>query len=43
MLHTFLLIRGMATIGWFHQRPEHAGSEYFEKMKTWFLEECDSE
>jgi Ser/Thr protein kinase RdoA (MazF antagonist) len=40
MLQAFLLIRGMATIGWYHQRPEHAGSEYFEEMKTWVLEEC---
>ena len=42
MLPSFLLIRGMAMIGWFHQRPEHAGSEYFEEMKTWVLEECQS-
>lgn len=38
LLPTFLLVRGMATIGWFHQRPEHAGSEYFENVKTWVLE-----
>ena len=42
MLPAFLLIRGMALIGWYHQRPEHAGSENFEEMKTWVLEECDS-
>ena len=40
MLPTFLLIRGMATIGWFHQRPEHDGSSYFEGVKHWVLEEC---
>ena len=40
MLQAFLLIRGMATIGWFHQRPEHTGWEYFEKLKYWVLEEC---
>ena len=40
MLPAFLLIRGMALIGWVHQRPEHAGSEYFEEMKTWVLKEC---
>jgi Ser/Thr protein kinase RdoA (MazF antagonist) len=42
MLPTFLLVRGMALIGWFHQRPEHAGSEYFVEVKNWVLEECDS-
>jgi len=40
MLPAFLLIRGMALIGWFHQRPEHAGSDFFEEMKTWVLKEC---
>jgi len=40
MLDTFLLIRGMAIIGWFHQRPEHTGSDYFEKVKNWVLQEC---
>ena len=42
ILQVFLLIRGMATIGWFHQRPEHKGWEYFEKVKHWVLEECRS-
>jgi Ser/Thr protein kinase RdoA (MazF antagonist) len=42
MLSAFLLIRGMAIIGWFHQRPEHAGSRFFEAVKTWVLETCDS-
>ena len=42
MLPAFLLIRGMAIIGWFHQRPEHTGSEYFAKMKSWVLEECNA-
>ncbi len=42
MLPVFLLIRGMAIIGWFHQRPEHAGSSFFEEMKNWVLAECDS-
>jgi Ser/Thr protein kinase RdoA (MazF antagonist) len=40
MLPTFLLIRGLAIIGWFHQRDEHAGSSYFEEVKEWVLEEC---
>lgn len=42
MLPVFLLIRGMAIIGWFHQRPEHAGSSFFEALKAWVLETCDS-
>jgi Ser/Thr protein kinase RdoA (MazF antagonist) len=42
MLSTFLLVRGMATIGWFHQRPEHTGSDYFAELKSWVLEECNS-
>ena len=42
MLPTFLLIRGMALVGWFHQRPEHAGSGYFDKLKNWVIGECDS-
>ena len=42
MLPAFLLIRGMALIGWFHQRPEHADSEYFEPLKNWVLEACHS-
>lgn len=40
MLPAFLLIRGMALIGWVHQRPEHAGADFFEEMKTWVLKEC---
>lgn len=31
MLPVFLLLRGIALVGWFHQRPEHADSEYFEQ------------
>jgi Ser/Thr protein kinase RdoA (MazF antagonist) len=42
MLAAFLLIRGMAIIGWFHQRPEHAGTAYFEKVKNWVIGECDA-
>jgi Ser/Thr protein kinase RdoA (MazF antagonist) len=40
MLPVFLLIRGMAIIGWFHQRPEHAEAEFFEGVKDWVLSEC---
>jgi len=42
MLPAFMLIRGMAIIGWFHQRPEHAGSSYFEEVKNWVIGECAS-
>ena len=42
MLPAFLLIRGMAIIGWYHQRPEHAGSGYFNDVKNWVIGECDS-
>ena len=34
-LDRFLLIRGLVTIGWFHQRPEHSGSEFFRRLKHW--------
>jgi Ser/Thr protein kinase RdoA (MazF antagonist) len=37
MLPAFLLIRGMAIVGWYHQRPEHADSGYFEELKNWIL------
>lgn len=40
MLPQFLLIRGMALIGWYHQRPEHAGSSYFQEVKAWVLGRC---
>lgn len=38
MLPAFLLIRGMATIGWYLQRPEHTDSDYFEELRNWILE-----
>lgn len=40
MLPDFLLARGMAIIGWYHQRPEYAGAEYLERFKTWVIDEC---
>ena len=42
MLPAFLLIRGMAIMGWYHQRPEHAGSDYFNEVKNWVIRECRS-
>jgi Ser/Thr protein kinase RdoA (MazF antagonist) len=41
-LPLFLLIRGMAVIGWFHQRPEHDGSPYLEKLIDAICAECET-
>jgi Ser/Thr protein kinase RdoA (MazF antagonist) len=43
LLSVFLLIRGMAIIGWFHQRAEHVGSDYFEEVKKIVFEGCVSD
>jgi Ser/Thr protein kinase RdoA (MazF antagonist) len=40
LLPTFRLIRWMATIGWFHQRPELKRPSVFEERKAWVLEQC---
>jgi len=40
MLPDFQLIRGMAIIGWYLQRPEHAGQSYFTSMKDWVVAQC---
>lgn len=41
LIPTFRLIRWMATIGWFHQRPElNRPSSVFEERKIWVLEQC---
>lgn len=37
MLDIFLTIRGMAIIGWFHQRPEHSGASFFREIKAMVL------
>ena len=39
-LPDFLLVRGMAIIGWFHQRPEVIAPEYFDNIKRWVLDTC---
>ena len=36
----FRLIRWMASIGWFHQRPELKRPVVFEERKAWVLEQC---
>lgn len=40
MLPDFLLLRGMAIIGWLYQRPEHSGADWFEELKDWVVREC---
>lgn len=41
LIPAFRLIRWMATIGWFHQRPElNRPSSVFEERKVWVLEQC---
>jgi len=36
----FRLVRWMASIGWFHQRPELEPSAVFEERKAWVLDQC---
>jgi Ser/Thr protein kinase RdoA (MazF antagonist) len=36
----FRLIRGLASIGWVHQRPELTPPASFEQRKAWVLEQC---
>jgi len=38
-LPDFLLIRSMAVIGWYLQRPEYAGADSMEPFKDWVVEE----
>lgn len=40
LLPTFRLIRGLAQIGWFHQRPELDRAARFEETKAIVLEQC---
>ena len=40
LIPMFKLIRWMASIGWFHQRPELEPSPVFEERKAWVLEKC---
>ena len=42
MLPAFLVARGLAIIGWYHDRPEYTKSEDFETVRDWVLEQCDS-
>lgn len=40
MVSLFRLIRWMASLGWFHQRPELKRPAVFEERKAWVLEQC---
>ena len=40
-LDLFLLIRGLALIGWLHQRPEHDEPQYFSELKDAICAECE--
>ena len=44
MLEMFLLIRGMAVIGWLHQRPELSSAEhrdYLQWTRALVVEQCE--
>jgi Ser/Thr protein kinase RdoA (MazF antagonist) len=41
-LPLFLLVRGLAIIGWFHQRPEHDGSPYLKGLINAICAECEA-
>lgn len=41
LLPMFLLIRGMALIGWVHQRPEHNETPWFEELRASICSECE--
>jgi Ser/Thr protein kinase RdoA (MazF antagonist) len=40
LIPMFRLIRWMASIGWFHERPELEPSPVLEERKAWVLERC---
>lgn len=40
LLPVFELVRGLAIIGWFYQRPELAEALGFERYKAWVIDEC---
>jgi Ser/Thr protein kinase RdoA (MazF antagonist) len=42
MLPMFRLVRGLAQIGWYHQRPELKRSARFDEVKALVLEQCRS-
>jgi len=40
-LDLFLMIRGLALIGWFHQRPEQGDPQYLKELKDTVCAECE--
>jgi hypothetical protein len=40
LLPMFRLVRGLAQIGWFHQRPELDRAARFEETKAVVLDQC---
>jgi len=42
LIPMFLLIRGMAIIGWIHQRPELDRSRYMSGLKDFVLAQCEA-
>jgi Ser/Thr protein kinase RdoA (MazF antagonist) len=40
LLPTFLLIRGLATVGWYADRPEFHGLAELDELKDWVLQQC---
>ena len=42
LLPMFRLVRGLAQIGWYHQRPELDRSERFRATKDGVMEQCRS-
>jgi len=42
LLPMFRLIRGMAQIGWYHQRPEHNPPRFFDEMKDRVCAQCEA-
>lgn len=42
MLPVFLLVRGAAIVGWYHDRPEYGDSRSFRVVKEWVLGQCET-
>ena len=40
MLPAFILMRAMALMGWYHERPEHAGDPFYANLRNWVGREC---
>jgi len=40
MLPVFLLLRGLALLGWVHERPEHGEDEFFVGIRAMVVEGC---